>query len=1021
MGCTPVASGVGLGLDTVGSTNTRRSGKSSASRVIDFLDATSSSSSKTITTVRALSPGPSRFSTSHEAASDPAVPCAQSASRHYETAHDFEIPTAHPASEATYPAPEYDHDYYDPAPAWASDDGSDVDDEAGPAGNDTFMHIANYHNRLQGQSGTLLGLRDEVVSEEVGTTVGELHGGQQEEVPHSEEMADRVSAQIREDKEDRVTPGLPADPLDALITDASGSPTHPVELTPELIAEPTATVTTINPIANVLTNTYNEQIAVPSPPARVSISISSEEEQEAEMVQHDPDLSVQADAEEEATADVTAEGISADWSEDERVVAVQDSQLLREEKEKANGSADADYDEEAAIPTREVLGAIDYSAAGDAAEEEVEDVDTAEKVADDEEEKEEEVMEEAAIDKPESPTLAPSPAPTLHPLRFSAHLRDTVDGAHHVPSSVLFDGVAIVENDSGQDQAPLGEKSALIGHFDMEESIDYQQTVHATTAKKNDEPDVRSEFDAIPTSHEQENQDETTSSSGVVGRESVKPPIASPTRTAATLIKSTTPDHSPRITRNVFKAFMADDLSTSSVLYAMPAATIMSQSDKDASSRVGIALSPNATASSSAPAVVSPDGNGQSATLPDEAEVAQEEHGHDDTAGHVGSPCLADVSTSTDVTDEGVSGDWDTTCDGIVPSPSASAELQTNPVNGQDLAARDTEQEEELDPPALAEDEVHLMRKEDDSAEAEDQGEEDEDEESDEEREDEQQQSSDPVPRPAGEKIVLKVINRGIVKIEPDSPQSDLDERPCTPSRSRQSSCTGRDDPLSTSQPVGTDPLPSRSQPSSPARGTTSLYPLSPTGIVHPSHSSRSYSQDGAREARGACPSTKQPERNSAASQTVEHTSVATPSPAPPVLRRLSSHDPQGPSKLESMLLRHSSSSSRAPSRLSQQVVPSPDSSPAHPVPSPQSQNVPSSSQADDSDQCVCIRKVTRQSLGEELSRSTASANRSLLGDNDESITSVVEVSSLDPRAAARAAAILKMVRLLQLTASVPR
>lgn len=63
-----------------------------------------------------------------------------------------------------------------------------------------------------------------------------------------------------------------------------------------------------------------------------------------------------------------------------------------------------------------------------------------------------------------------------------------------------------------------------------------------------------------------------------------------------------------------------------------------------------------------------------------------------------------------------------------------------------------------------------------------------------------------------------------------------------------------------------------------------------------------------------------------------------------------------------------------------------------------------------DLDQSIRIRPIERKSLAEELARSTGSRYGGYGGSEDDSLNSVVEVSSLDPRAAARAAAILKMV-----------
>ena len=101
------------------------------------------------------------------------------------------------------------------------------------------------------------------------------------------------------------------------------------------------------------------------------------------------------------------------------------------------------------------------------------------------------------------------------------------------------------------------------------------------------------------------------------------------------------------------------------------------------------------------------------------------------------------------------------------------------------------------------------------------------------------------------------------------------------------------------------------------------------------------------------------------------------------------------------------------PSRLSQMIIASPpsprvisqSSKSVSPIRAPQPE---ASSVAGPSTWRSPLRvSRSRQSLAEELATATDGSSM----DFDESFTSVVEVSSLDPRAAARAAAILKMVR----------
>jgi hypothetical protein len=216
---------------------------------------------------------------------------------------------------------------------------------------------------------------------------------------------------------------------------------------------------------------------------------------------------------------------------------------------------------------------------------------------------------------------------------------------------------------------------------------------------------------------------------------------------------------------------------------------------------------------------------------------------------------------------------------------------------------------------------------------------------SDEQQEDEtaQEELEEDIPAsPAPVKIVLKLINRGIVKIEPPTSPvraTNHADSPLGPASEVRSTTPAYDPP----QPIVAAPATA-----SPAPAATTLYPALPT-----------------------TPTT------APISPLVSTTPLGTPparqrSPAP----RQSLHQSFDYNTLQA------GPSTRPRSRLSRQV--------------------PDSPEQEESDS---IRVRAPRSLGLELE--DADANNSM--------RSVVEVSSLDPKAAARAAAILKLVSFLTL------
>ncbi len=205
---------------------------------------------------------------------------------------------------------------------------------------------------------------------------------------------------------------------------------------------------------------------------------------------------------------------------------------------------------------------------------------------------------------------------------------------------------------------------------------------------------------------------------------------------------------------------------------------------------------------------------------------------------------------------------------------------------------------------------------------------------SDDEQEDEtaQEELEEDIPAsPAPVKIVLKLINRGIVKIEP----------PASPARANEADASE----LRSTTPAYDPPQPIVAAPMtrSPAPEATTVYPALPTTPI-----------------------------TAPLSPLVSTTPLGTP----PAKQRSPALQQSLPQSSDYSTLQ-AGPSTRPRSRLSRQI--------------------PASPEQEESDS---IRVRTPRSLGLELEDAEA----------DNSMRSVVEVSSLDPKAAARAAAILKLV-----------
>ncbi|WWD00810.1 hypothetical protein V866_007747 [Kwoniella sp. B9012] len=237
-------------------------------------------------------------------------------------------------------------------------------------------------------------------------------------------------------------------------------------------------------------------------------------------------------------------------------------------------------------------------------------------------------------------------------------------------------------------------------------------------------------------------------------------------------------------------------------------------------------------------------------------------------------------------------------------------------------------------------------------------------------------EEASPEPVEIPERIVLRLVERGMIKLEPESDSEDVvqdvpfesdippvvrqsspsapRERPCTPSR-------------------GPSEIRARSTTRSPIAGpsTPSVYPALPTTQLN-----------------------------------VESSTPKT-APPPSVFQSANSTtQAEGFTSLEHML-----SQRVGTSKLSQQIVPSSPSSeeassPAH----QQRSSPPNLVNREEGEESVVIRKP-RRSLHDELAAVSASVadDDHFDGEGDDSFKSVVEVSSLDPKAAARAAAILKL------------
>ncbi|OCF58592.1 hypothetical protein L486_03079 [Kwoniella mangroviensis CBS 10435] len=239
-----------------------------------------------------------------------------------------------------------------------------------------------------------------------------------------------------------------------------------------------------------------------------------------------------------------------------------------------------------------------------------------------------------------------------------------------------------------------------------------------------------------------------------------------------------------------------------------------------------------------------------------------------------------------------------------------------------------------------------------------------------------QSEEASPEPVEVPERIVLRLVERGMIKLEAESDSEDVVQdvpfESDIPPVVRQSSSSA-----------------SRERPCTPSRGPSEIRARSTT------------------RSPIAGPST--PSVYPALSTTQLNVDSTTPKTAPPpsVLQSANSTiQVEGVTSLERTLLHRVGTS-----KLSQQIVPSSRTTEEASSPVLQQQSSPPNLvNREEGEESVVIRKP-RRSLHDELAAVSASVadDDHFDGEGDDSFKSVVEVSSLDPKAAARAAAILKL------------
>ncbi|WWC86699.1 uncharacterized protein L201_001576 [Kwoniella dendrophila CBS 6074] len=256
------------------------------------------------------------------------------------------------------------------------------------------------------------------------------------------------------------------------------------------------------------------------------------------------------------------------------------------------------------------------------------------------------------------------------------------------------------------------------------------------------------------------------------------------------------------------------------------------------------------------------------------------------------------------------------------------------------------------------------------------------------EKELEEEERISPEPVEVPERIILRLVEKGVIKLEPESDAEDLEEDGAAEEEEEEQEEQEEQDIDPTEGLVHSSPA--RSRKNSPS--TSYIEPNTPSPDPARSHIA-------GPSTPSVYPSLPSP--------------IESPTPKialPTVLRYANQSAPGGITAIERMLSQRTGTS-----KLSQQILPSSPSTDAEAEsepqqsPSPQSPEVEAQAGAQEfeqGDQSVIVRK-SRRTLHDELAAITAVDDDN--PEADESFRSVVEVSSLDPKAAARAAAILKL------------
>ncbi|WVQ79870.1 hypothetical protein IAT38_001970 [Cryptococcus sp. DSM 104549] len=373
----------------------------------------------------------------------------------------------------------------------------------------------------------------------------------------------------------------------------------------------------------------------------------------------------------------------------------------------------------------------------------------------------------------------------------------------------------------------------------------------------------------------------------------------------------------------------------------------------------------------------------------------------DDTPGQQGA--MVDDEFGGDVTVDGESGAWDLSGEG---------EHSRGTARGRD---------EEGDEDESGDEEMgERSGGEEDEGEEGEEGEEDERDEGEEEEDAGNEKVEEAKKKEVGEKIIIKLVDIGILKVEPDlegeeisvesaqvnegtsleSAQAEDDEEELQGDSQRSLAAE-----LSPDSDAHRSPSPPPAEaPATPAQASTTPPAGPTTPLVYPSLAHI----PSPLFLAPAAPPTATVSTSSAFRVEQFFPAPATSSADAPssVIAPQRGHASASGSSTSHSVLENMLAKRQAPhSKLSQQVLPSSSPAPSHHVDEEEETEDPVRSDTEvspepEADRSVRVRKP-RKSLRDELAAAMC--------DGDESFGSVVEVTSLDPRAAARAAAILRL------------